>query len=228
LSFEPRPLKWPPIFPVEKGLVLWLPFDDRSGSKAYDRSGKGNHGTLYGPTWVAGPRGSALSFDGSNDYVEVADSPSLRPDAFTVMLWLNVISWNRNWAQYLSKEEVGGSHASFRIQRRSNTAQIRFQSFNGVSDRSLNSTTLLNLGTWYHLCMTYSAVGLRGYVNGALESATVPYTLSPYGAYPVYLGRDTAGGYGNAIIREARIYSRALTAQEIKRHYESELLIVRH
>ena len=33
------------------GLVLWLRFDEGSGDTAYDASGNGNDGTIYGATW---------------------------------------------------------------------------------------------------------------------------------------------------------------------------------
>ena len=38
--------------PVRDGLVLWLDFEEGHGDKAYDRSGQGNHGTIYGAKWV--------------------------------------------------------------------------------------------------------------------------------------------------------------------------------
>jgi len=40
-----------PMNPVTDGLVLWLNFEEGSGDKVYDRSGSGNHGTIYGATW---------------------------------------------------------------------------------------------------------------------------------------------------------------------------------
>jgi len=39
---------------VWKGLVLWLRFDEGSGTTAGDSSGCGNHGTIYGATWTNG------------------------------------------------------------------------------------------------------------------------------------------------------------------------------
>lgn len=47
---------------------LWL-FDDGSGEVAEDTSGKGNHGKLMGTQWGGGKFGTALEFDGVDDYV---------------------------------------------------------------------------------------------------------------------------------------------------------------
>src|SRR3989338_1198749 len=66
---------------ITNGLVGLWSFNgpDMSGATAYDRSGQGNNGTLTnGPTRAAGKVGQGLSFDVVNDYVEAADSASLR------------------------------------------------------------------------------------------------------------------------------------------------------
>ena len=52
-----------------------------SGTQAADASGRGNHGTISGATRAAAGRfGGALSFDGVNDWVTVADAAVARPD----------------------------------------------------------------------------------------------------------------------------------------------------
>ena len=39
--------------PVRDGLILWLDFEEGHGDKVYDKSGYGNHGTIYGGAkWV--------------------------------------------------------------------------------------------------------------------------------------------------------------------------------
>ena len=65
-------------------------FDDGVGVTATDLSGNGNTGVLVNePTWTTGRLGSALSFDGVNDYVEVAHSDSLNlRTELTVSTWV--------------------------------------------------------------------------------------------------------------------------------------------
>ena len=56
---------------LDNNLVLYLPFDEGSGT-TLDRSSSGKNGTLVGdPTWVAGKRGFALELDGAGDSVSV-------------------------------------------------------------------------------------------------------------------------------------------------------------
>ena len=63
------------------GLVAAFGFDAGSGSVAVDSSGRGNAGSVSGATWSSSGRfGSALSFDGVNDWVTVADAGFARPD----------------------------------------------------------------------------------------------------------------------------------------------------
>jgi len=37
--------------PIRDGLVLWLPMEEGTGTTVHDKSGYGNHGTIYGATW---------------------------------------------------------------------------------------------------------------------------------------------------------------------------------
>ncbi len=46
-------------------------FDESEGDTAYDSSGNGYHGKVYGAEWTQGKVGGALEFDGVNDYVRV-------------------------------------------------------------------------------------------------------------------------------------------------------------
>jgi hypothetical protein len=61
------------VYPSSPGLVGRWGFDEGTGTVAKDSSGNGNHGTVYGATWVDGRYGKALSFDGVNDYLEIGD-----------------------------------------------------------------------------------------------------------------------------------------------------------
>ncbi len=84
-------------------IALWH-FDEGTGNTVYDASPNGNNGTLVnGATWTTGRFGSALHFNGENQYVRVPDSESLNPtSAITIELW-TYREDNRSWSKMMSK-----------------------------------------------------------------------------------------------------------------------------
>ena len=83
-------------------MVDWWTFDETSGTTAQDIMGAFNNvGTHFnGPTSVSGIVDGALSFDGVNDYVEVADHPEINfgtcildvAEPMTIDLWVKTNS----------------------------------------------------------------------------------------------------------------------------------------
>ena len=64
-------------------------FSEGANSTAYDSSGLGNHGTIFGANWTIGVNTTALSFDGIDDYIRVYDSNSLDiTQQLTVEAWI--------------------------------------------------------------------------------------------------------------------------------------------
>src|SRR5687768_2102092 len=60
------------------GLAAAYSFDEGAGTAVGDSSGNAHTGTITGATWTTTGRfGGALSFDGTNDWVTVADAASL-------------------------------------------------------------------------------------------------------------------------------------------------------
>ena len=63
--------------------------NESSGIYVYDDSGNNNTGTISGAVWASGYLGSALEFDGVNDYVEVINDPTLDlQQNFTIEAWI--------------------------------------------------------------------------------------------------------------------------------------------
>ncbi len=86
----------------------WM-FDEGSGDVAFDISGNGNDGTINGAQSVPGVGGSALEFDGVDDYVETPITDV--PVDGTVAAWINTTSGD-------VRQAVFSSHNSeeFRLQ----------------------------------------------------------------------------------------------------------------
>ena len=79
-----------------KGLAgAWVPAMGVTGGTLRDISGNKNHGTLTNmdpaTDWVVGEKGLALDFDGSDDYIEIANSPSIESPATTNQFALRLV-----------------------------------------------------------------------------------------------------------------------------------------
>jgi hypothetical protein len=76
-------------------LAAYYTFDEGSGTRVGDTSGKGNNGTASGnPQWVPGKIGGAMSFDGVDDLVDCGKGASLViRDTLTVACWIKVASF---------------------------------------------------------------------------------------------------------------------------------------
>ncbi len=213
----------------DSSLVLQLRFDEGSGTKATDTSGQGNDGTLTGPPdWVDGKRGGALEFDGLDDYVDLGDDASLQLNTFTVSAWINVgghVDDNGIAATGTDSGSAGnGWYFSLLADGR-----VRIQSNNASSGPntydSITGYTTLNLNTWYYVTVVLYTDGLtrnKIYVNGIEETSSstgVAISSIYYVGDSLRIGHfgdhSSVNGHFNGTIDEVRIYSRALSPEEI-------------
>ena len=74
LTLDAQP---PVVSQSARGPVGAWGFDEARGTRARDASGAGNAGRISGAVRTRGRFGGGLSFDGRNDWVTVADDPSL-------------------------------------------------------------------------------------------------------------------------------------------------------
>ena len=95
--------------PPSGGLVAAYSFDQGSGATVSDLSGQGNAGTISGATWTTQGRfGSALSFDGANDSVDLANPQELQlTGSVTLSGWINSSAFPWDDATIVSKRTSG-------------------------------------------------------------------------------------------------------------------------
>jgi len=222
---------WNLKFPFnDTGLVGYWKFDEGSGTIAKDSSGYNNDGTLVnGPTWVDGKFGKALKFDGVDDYVNVGHSESVNiVNAITIAAWVMFL---RDPALDRYSGILGKTYTDYKgynLQTGPYTGKLLFTFGTGSAWINVQSNTVFTTGRFYHVVGTFDGTVAKFYTNGVLDCSPVAYsgTIAEDPTKDLLIGQvpDGTTKYVNAIIDEVRIYNRALSEEEIKQHYEQQVI----
>jgi hypothetical protein len=211
-------------------IVVDLRFDEGLGTTTKDFSEHENYGTLEnGPSWIDGKYGKALKFDGTDDYVGILDSQSIRIRyAIQVEAWIKT-SYTSPYNMSIANRFDGdvGSEKGWLLFL-TNQGKLRFH----VGDDSSNwaeATGTSNLidGNWHHVIGTYNKSIIQAFVDGNLEGYT-PFSNDIWNGtagvqYGLNIGRRCSicgGSFGslfNGTIDEVKIYEE--TMQPFKTPY---------
>jgi hypothetical protein len=206
-------------------LLLHMDESSWNGSpgEAVDASGAGNHATAVdGATTSNNAKfGRGGYFDGIG-YLNVADSPTLRPDAaFTVAAWIYPTALDGNASGGIVAKRWGyGNRTAFALflwlENR------LYVDIDGESDRFTSTFQFAN-NNWYHVAVVFDGTlasdqRARIYVNGNLDSVHTESSaaVSQYDS-PLEVGRLRNGGdvlVGS--LDEVAMWRRALTSDEIR------------
>ncbi|MFA6077781.1 MAG: LamG domain-containing protein [Candidatus Paceibacterota bacterium] len=199
------------------GLVGYWPLNDGAGTKANDMSGNGNTGTFMStPLWTSGKIGKALSFNGSSSYIRVANSSSLNPINLTVSAWAKSATgtWN-DYGFIVSKRNVYIIHPA------QNLTSVNFYIYT-TGWVAVTCTPSVPITNWNLYTLTWNGTNLTAYINGTQCNTAVPGgIINTTDTNELNIGKDAGlSRYFNGSIDDVRIYSRALSASEIKTLYQ--------
>ena len=211
------------------GLVGWWPGD----GNANDIVG-GRNGTLQGGATANAPGvvGTGFSLDGVNNYVQIPDSPVLKPAELTVECW---VKWN-NLTTAGTSVYPGQQYIVFK----QNSRYADFEGYVLSKDRTWNdivlwevtsasgqlvridTTSPVTTNVWYHLAGVRGSNYIQVYFNGRLEAQTNVNFPQDYGNRPLFFGTSGQSYWDrklSGVIDEVSLYNRALSASEIAALY---------
>ena len=204
------------------GLVEHYTFNETSGTTAADSSGNGNTGTLTNMAdseSTTGKVGGALDFDGTNDFVSIADDASLNATtALTISAWVKTSSNNTQFVVTKFNHNSGvGSDDSYHMHIESSGVTVGRVEVNWAA-----GSIAVNDGQWHHLTYVFDKPTSYLYVDGVYDSGGTYPTFNSNinnSSEPVYIGRRNNNGtpdlFFTGIIDDVRIYNSALSASEV-------------
>lgn len=217
---------------LSNGLVGYWKMDEASWNNdcstdtVMDSSGNGNNGVSCPSS--SGPIGGADgkfayggNFDGSDDYIEVANNSSLDlgTSDFTVSAWAyntEATAFSENWL-YGKGYNADADYGLF-IRNTDNNYHV-FSNGGDVAITPASGTEPL-FNQWQHIVMTKKGSTVSVYSNGKLAGSTTvvgkstsnPFTIGAWGATPPIKPWEGK-------IDETRVYNRALSPAEIEALY---------
>lgn len=227
------PVNW--LDPLSRGLRAWwlcVP-GLMSGSRWVDLCATSNNQTLHGTLTGGAAFGDSLNrgggwgrvlFDGTDDTVSIANLPLMGNDA-TLCCWVNGTSFAANKTLFCAQNGASDNSLTMECGRTANRLSV----LHSGSAVHTGANNVPGTNVWFHAAFTRTGTSgawtVTTYINGALDSSTGSIATNPYPlATPnVRIGTNPgiAGRYLSGAMDDVRIYSRALSAGEIRQVYLS-------
>ncbi|QGA80302.1 LamG domain-containing protein [Candidatus Nanohalobium constans] len=216
---------------LTRGLVAYYPMEKGQGEVLLDGA-TGNHGQINPGTngtntsasdmWSANSNtgNNALSFDGTDDYVNLkTEIPPLRGE-YTISAWINCgdLTSERVFLCPLSNNNIS-------IRYDNSTDSLTYTHF-GSSDNSTLNGRSPSASTWYHIVAVRDNPDVKLYINNTLEvkksnSSNTEGVSGRIDAIGAIEGSSGPSSYHDGKIDDIRIYDRALSEPEIQALYNS-------
>jgi hypothetical protein len=205
----------------DENLVLHLRFDEGSGAVTADTSATGLQATLEGDyEWTTGMFGQAVSF--TDGRAVLSESDPLDLTQITVMAWVNPASIvttlaTNHWENLNSIYGKAGSAGD-------DSVVLSLTGEDGIHfyvDQSANNNLIVadagvRTGEWQHIAGTYDGTVMRAFLNGEqVGELAVTGDIIANPILPTVGGRSDTAVLFDGAIDEVKVYSQALTADEI-------------
>ncbi len=213
---------------------LGLVGDYSFNGNANDNSGLGNNGIVWGATLATGKSGlpnTAYHFNGTTNYIEVQNAPSLN---LTTDMTLNIVfqletftnnpCQSNTLIQKWSPSNSGGycfqisdNGLDFNCNAIDTNLDVLYCIIGSSSSNvNLNYGHFIHSNTWYCATYTHSSGIEKIYIDGALVNSHAISTFTGTNNQSLFFGLNTLGVPAfNGKIDDIKIYNRALSDAEV-------------
>ncbi|MBY0294044.1 LamG domain-containing protein [Patescibacteria group bacterium] len=221
------------------GLVGEWKFDEGTSTLAHNSVVNGSRASLVnGATWLTGKHGKAVQLDGNTQYVTIPYTPALSPSSVTTSFWFTLTSTidcdaSNNYRILFNR---ANGNTGWRVVLEQDKSTQFDVGISGTQSRSGGVNVDMQVGVPIYLTFTYDATtgDQKVWANGVLKStkSNTPAPLDP-NSNPLTLGAGgTVGtcpagnGYTPGKYDDVRVYSRALSSDEIYSLYKERTVAV--
>jgi hypothetical protein len=166
----------------------------------------------------------AAIFNGSNSYIAVPNGLGVTvTNAVTIEAWVYLLSYTSTGSAHtIYAKNYQSSNALFILGAGSGAAgKVRFYPRGGIG-QFFQSTSIIPLNTWTHVCATYDGANTKIYLNGFVDASSTAFSGNiGTNTDSVFIGCDRDGAsrnyFFNGYIDEVRLWSIAKTPADILR-----------
>ncbi|HEY2104029.1 MAG TPA: LamG domain-containing protein, partial [Chthoniobacterales bacterium] len=197
-------------------MVSWWKGEGNTTDSEDSNNGIFNGTPAYGP----GEVGQGFSLNGTDQYIEVPDSPNLSiTGPITIDAWIKA---NNNTSEHAIVEKYDGGGSNGYFFRLSATGHLVAGICNASTFSTVSGATQVTTGTFHHVAAVFDGSNLQVYLDGVLDG-TAPSVAPTDGTNPLEIGArgGSPGNFFNGVIDEVEIFDRALTQREVQRIYDA-------
>ena len=205
--------------------AAWWKFNEGNGTRVRDSGPNHLAGALAGaPHWTEGKLGSGLSFDGLTNFIQGADGRKLPLGTTprTIAAWIRpstTVVDNVGILQYGADRQVPYPDSFMLVFTRQGTISL------GNYSSGITGRIAVGDNRWHHVLGTWDGGVARIYVDGVQDTeGKVAYQTNTESRADWSIGRFLRYGTPfRGVIDDVRVYSRALTPQEVEALYRCSL-----